>query len=161
MVSATAAGCSNDPDALILRLDVADAAKLGVDALEVSVEQGESVVFTQIYAVPADAKLPGTLTLQSGAKDAPSGTLTPKVLPVSGWDEGVTVKVKARSAEATRTVKSALFHAPPPGLRRLSFTFDASCIDVVCDDASTCDQGKCVSNDIDISELPVVSDATP
>lgn len=161
MLGVSAAGCSNDPDALILRLDVADATKLGVDAIEVSVAQGESVVFQQAYQVPTETKLPGTLTFQSSANDAPGGTLNPGKLPISGWDEGVTVTAKAMSNGATRTVKKGLFHAPPAGLRKLSFTFDASCIDVVCDDASTCDAGKCVTNDTDISELPVVSNANP
>lgn len=140
------AGCADHPATALVLVVQADAETLSkIDHIEISASRGGEERFLQSYALPAEARLPGTLTL---SKDPDADPSDPILVRVVGSKE---------SPEATVSRSARLgFVKEKTKLLRMPLT--AACLNKKCDPGLTCIDGACVSDTVDPNTLPDFSD---
>lgn len=132
---AVAPGCkASPPTALVLALRT-DTMPPEVSSLVVTVTRDGATRFTQTYALPSGAALPGTLTLSNGRDEDPGDSITVVVL-----------------GKGTKTVtRTARLGFVREKTKLLRLAVERACIDVPCVDGETCAGGTCVPIDVDPS----------
>lgn len=162
LIAAFAAGCSSSSSggssstggAIHLVVASELSTPTPIDALEIQVEVAGTTPFFQTYSVPADASLPGSLTLSAGATGALAGTIAPGVAPIGG-SGAAKITVTGLRAGVARVSRTASFSLPVADERTLLLTLTYSCLDfAACGAGSTCQQGECRPDAIELSALP-------
>ena len=96
--------------------------------------------FSQVYALPKDALLPGTITFYD------PGGKTP--------DQVMDIQVQARLAGgAVRVVRHARLGFEKDKTKLLRMPLHYSCFDFGCPGDQTCHAGSCVAPDVDVTTL--------
>jgi hypothetical protein len=139
---------------MVVRVSTDLAVPDAIDHVEIRVEAAGSTTFERVYALPADAKLPGTLTLAStGAGAPPPGTLSPGTVPGAATGTAVVISIRGLLGSVPIVVRSARF-VMPGSQHALDLSLDAACAMVTCGDGQTCIAGVCAAYDVDAEHLP-------
>lgn len=112
-----------------------------VSRLEIVVERDGKQFLSQPYELPADTRLPGTLTIeQDGASTSPVR---------------VVVRAKDASSNSWRVVREARLGFSEQKTKLLRMALRFSCFDAAdCADGSTCVGGECQDASVDAEALP-------
>ena len=140
--------------AMVVRVSTDFAVPTAIDALEIRVDAGGVTTFDRAYALPADAKLPGTLTLAStGNGTPPPGNLSPGTVPAAATGATVVITIRGSLRAVPVASRSARF-VMPSSQHALDLSLDAACSMITCGDGQTCIAGACAPVDVDASKLP-------
>lgn len=137
-----ALGCSaKGPTAVVVALSSEPSIPAEVDSLSITVTRGGATKLDQSYTLPADAHLPGTLTLQNESGHDPSDPMLVRI-------------VARKSGTKHHITRDAKLGMVSEHQKLLRVTLESACIDIDCNPDSTCISGACVSSTVDPTTLP-------
>jgi hypothetical protein len=137
-----ALGCSpHGPTAIVVAIRSEPAIPVELDTLSITVVRGGVTKLDQSWALPGEAHLPGTLTLQNEKDHDPSD---PLVVRVTG----------RKSGTAHHVVREAKLGMISEHQKLLRLDLERSCIDIDCKPDLTCIGGACVPSTVDPGGLP-------
>lgn len=139
---------SKKPTAIVLAVSTEGRVPVDVDQLEIHVVRSGSDSFVESYTLPADAPIPGTLTVQS--RDASDSS------PIA-----VTVTAKSTKKGTFTILRTARLGFQEEHTKLLRLPLRYSCVDFPCADGQSCLGGACVDASVEVSTLPEFQPSIP
>lgn len=145
LTAALSSSCAaKKPTAVVVALSTEGRVPSEVDAIEMVVTRGGSSRFEQVYALPKDATVPGTIALTDDGGDGP-----------------VTVTLRAQRGGKEVILRKATVGFASEKTKLLRMPLRYSCWTFPCPGDQTCVGGTCQTPDVAVESLPDFSDATP
>jgi alpha-tubulin suppressor-like RCC1 family protein len=136
-------GCSRrPPTAIVLALSSELRSPQDADELRIRVLRGTEERLSRTYALDGRSFLPGTLALSSDDDEDDTRPLL------------VQTQLGRAGAAAPLVSRDARLSLLPKQTKVLRLRFSVACVGKVCEPGTTCDQGECISQDVDAETLP-------